>query len=60
MIAADSMFNRYDPWYVKVAYGLFVTLLVGVSLRYCTLLQIISSHRDVRWAGNVSLCAIEI
>jgi hypothetical protein len=30
MIAADSMFNRYDPWYVKVAYGLFVTLLVGV------------------------------
>jgi hypothetical protein len=30
MTAADSTFNRYDPWYVKVAYGLFVTLLVGV------------------------------
>ena len=29
MTAADATFNRYDPWYVKVAFGLFVTLVVG-------------------------------
>jgi hypothetical protein len=26
----DTTSNRYDPWYVKVAFGLFVTLVVGV------------------------------
>ena len=25
MTAADATFKRYDPWYVKVAFGLFVT-----------------------------------
>ena len=29
MTAADATFNRYDPWYVKVTFGLFVTLVVG-------------------------------
>ena len=27
---ADATFNRYDPWYVKVTFGLFVTLVVGL------------------------------
>jgi hypothetical protein len=26
----DATSNRYDPWYVKVTFGLFVTLVVGV------------------------------
>jgi hypothetical protein len=30
MTAADATFNRYDPWYVKVTFGLFVTLVVGL------------------------------
>jgi hypothetical protein len=30
MSAADEMSNRYDPWYVKVTFGLFVTLVVGL------------------------------
>ena len=29
MTAADATFNRHDPWYVKVTFGLFVTLVVG-------------------------------
>ena len=29
MTAADATFNRYDPWYVKVAFGFFVILFVG-------------------------------
>jgi hypothetical protein len=29
MTAADATFKRYDPWYVKVTFGLFVTLVVG-------------------------------
>jgi hypothetical protein len=27
MAAADT--TRYDPWYVKVTFGVFVTLVVG-------------------------------
>jgi hypothetical protein len=27
---ADTTPSRYDPWYVKVAFGLFVALVVGV------------------------------
>ena len=30
MTAADATFNRYDPWYVKVTFGIFVTLVVGL------------------------------
>jgi len=30
MAAADTTSNRYDPWYVKVAFGVFVSLVVGV------------------------------
>ena len=30
MTAADATFNRYDPWYVKVTFGLFVTLVVAL------------------------------
>jgi hypothetical protein len=30
MTAADATFKRYDPWYVKVTFGLFVTLVVGL------------------------------
>jgi hypothetical protein len=29
MTTPDAPFNRYDPWYVKVTFGLFVTLVVG-------------------------------
>ena len=29
MSAADATSNRYDPWYVKVTFGLFVTFVVG-------------------------------
>ena len=29
MTAADATFRRYDPWCVKFAFGLFVTLVVG-------------------------------
>jgi hypothetical protein len=29
MPADDTSLNRYDPWYVKVAFGLFVALVVG-------------------------------
>ena len=29
MIAADTTSNRYDPWYVKVTFGVFVALVVG-------------------------------
>jgi hypothetical protein len=29
MTTADATSNRYDPWYVKVTFGLFVTLVVG-------------------------------
>jgi hypothetical protein len=29
MTPADATTNRYDPWYVKVAFGLFVVLVVG-------------------------------
>lgn len=25
-----ATFHRYDPWYVKVIFGLFVTLVVGL------------------------------
>jgi len=30
MIVANATFNRYDPWYVKVTFGLFVILVVGL------------------------------
>jgi hypothetical protein len=30
MTVADAPFDRHDPWYVKVAYGVFVASLVGV------------------------------
>jgi hypothetical protein len=30
MTAADAPVHRYDPWYVKLAYGVFVASLVGV------------------------------
>jgi hypothetical protein len=30
MTAADAAFKRYDPWYVKVTFGLFVTSVVGL------------------------------
>ena len=30
MVSPDRSFNRYDPWYVKVAFGLFLCALVGV------------------------------
>ena len=30
MIAANATFNRYDPWYVKVTFGLSVSLVVGL------------------------------
>ncbi len=30
MAGADTTSNRYDPWYVKVAFGVFVSLVVGV------------------------------
>ena len=30
MAAADTTSNRYDPWYVKVAFGVIVSLVVGV------------------------------
>jgi hypothetical protein len=29
MTTADARSNRYDPWYVKVTFGLFVTLVVS-------------------------------
>jgi hypothetical protein len=29
MTAADATLNRYDPWYVKVIFGVFVSLVVG-------------------------------
>jgi hypothetical protein len=32
MTTADATTNRYDPWYVKVAFGLFVALVVGVLI----------------------------
>ena len=28
-MTTDATSNRYDPWYVKVTFGLFVTLVVG-------------------------------
>ena len=30
MAAAYTTSNRYDPWYVKMAFGVFVALVVGV------------------------------
>ena len=30
MTTADATSNRYDPWYVKVTFGLFVLLVVGL------------------------------
>jgi hypothetical protein len=30
MSAADATSDRYDPWYVKVTFGLFVILVVGL------------------------------
>ena len=30
MIVANATFNRYDPWYVKVTFGLFALLFVGL------------------------------
>ena len=32
MSAADATSNRYDPWYVKVTFGLFVTLVLGLAV----------------------------
>ena len=29
MAASDASSDRYDPWYVKVAFGLFLSALVG-------------------------------
>jgi hypothetical protein len=29
MTTGDATLNRYDPWYVKVTFGVFVTLVVG-------------------------------
>jgi hypothetical protein len=29
MTTADATLNRYDPWYVKLTFGVFVTLVVG-------------------------------
>ena len=29
MITANATFSRYDPWYVKATFGLFVSLVVG-------------------------------
>jgi hypothetical protein len=29
MTAANATSDRYDPWYVKVTYGVFVASLVG-------------------------------
>jgi hypothetical protein len=30
MTTADATFKRYDPWYVKVTFGFFVSLVVGL------------------------------
>jgi hypothetical protein len=30
MAASDGSSDRYDPWYVKVAFGLFLSALVGL------------------------------
>ena len=30
MTPADPTSNRYDPWYVKVTFGLFALLVVGL------------------------------
>jgi hypothetical protein len=30
MISPDKSSGRYDPWYVKLAFGLFMCVLVGV------------------------------
>jgi hypothetical protein len=30
MTTADATATRYDPWYVKVTFGVFVTLVVGL------------------------------
>jgi hypothetical protein len=29
MAASDASSDRYDPWYVKVVFGLFLSALVG-------------------------------
>ena len=31
-----SRYNRYDPWYVKVAFGLFLCVLVGALVALYT------------------------
>ena len=30
MTSPDKSSGRYDPWYVKLAFGLFLCVLVGV------------------------------
>ena len=30
MTTADATTTRYDPWYVKVTFGLFVSLVVAL------------------------------
>ena len=30
MAASDASSSRYDPWYVKLAFGLFLSALVGL------------------------------
>ena len=30
MVSPSRSSNRYDPWYVKVAFGIFLCVLVGL------------------------------
>ncbi len=32
MAISDARTDRYDPWYVKVAFGLFLSALVGILI----------------------------
>jgi len=32
MAVSEAHSDRYDPWYVKVAFGLFLSALVGILI----------------------------
>jgi hypothetical protein len=47
MAAADAPVHRYDPWSVKLPYGVFVASLVG-GWRCCTSPRILLCDRAAR------------